>query len=318
MIRFYLKKLVRDKVIDKCLSDPEVLHSSYRTLDDEAFRFELRRKLHEEADEIPLDNTDRAAVLEELADTQEVLDALRQSFGYSEEELRQAMEQKRRDKGGFTKRHYIEYHDLADDSQWVALFRAQPEKYREERACELPLFITGNQHKADYLSQLLDIPLQHQKLSLDEIQSTSLEEIVEHKVRQAYEAVKQPVLVEDVALSFEALGGLPGPFVKFFVEAPNGLESLCRILDGFDDRTATASCVFGYYDGREVALFRGGMPGSIADSPRGDGGYGWDKIFCPDGYGGRTRAELNKEEDYATYVATKPIAELRAFLQNRV
>lgn len=49
MIRFYLQKLVRDKIVDKCLSDPEVLHSSYRTLDDEAFRFELRRKLHEEA-----------------------------------------------------------------------------------------------------------------------------------------------------------------------------------------------------------------------------------------------------------------------------
>mgnify|MGYP003619857813 CR=1 FL=1 len=49
----------------------------------------------------------------------------------------------------------------------------------------LPLFITGNQDKADYLARILGIELQHQKLDLDEIQSTSLEEIVEHKVRQA-------------------------------------------------------------------------------------------------------------------------------------
>lgn len=195
---------------------------------------------------------------------------------------------------------------------------SQPRFQKMDVSSKLPLFITGNQHKAEYLSQLLDIPLQHQKLSLDEIQSTSLEEIVEHKVRQAYEAVKQPVLVEDVALSFEALGGLPGPFIKFFVEAPNGLENLCRMLDQFDDRTATASCVFGYYDGQTVELLRSDLRGTIANHPRGEGGFGWDKIFCPEGYDGKTRAELTPEEDAATYPTIKPIAKLRAFLQSRV
>lgn len=195
---------------------------------------------------------------------------------------------------------------------------SRPRFQKMDVSGELPLFITGNQHKAEYLSRLLDIPLQHQKLSLDEIQSTSLEEIVEHKVRQAYEAVKRPVLVEDTALCLTGLHGLPGPFIKFFLEAPDGLEALCRMADGIATRQAHTACVFGYYDGHEIKLFRGGMPGSIAESPRGSGGYGWDKIFCPDGYGGRTRAELNKEEDHATYVATKPIAKLRAFLQSRV
>ena len=110
-------------------------------------------------------------------------------------------------------------------------------------------FITGNQHKADTLARVLGLPLRHQAVDLTEIQSTSLEEIVEHKVRQAYMVAKCPVLVEDVALGFTALGGLPGPFIKFFVEAPNGLEKLCRMLDGFDDRSAVVACVFGYYDG---------------------------------------------------------------------
>lgn len=77
-------------------------------------------------------------------------------------------------------------------------------------------FITGNQHKADYLSHILGVPLRHQAVDLTEIQSTSLEEIVEHKVRQAYMVARCPVLVEDVALGFTALGGLPGPFIKFF------------------------------------------------------------------------------------------------------
>ncbi|RKV92728.1 MAG: DUF1653 domain-containing protein [Candidatus Saccharimonas sp.] len=44
------------------------------------------------------------------------------------------MARKKQDKGGFDKRHYIKYHDLADDSKWVKIFRAQPEKYREEAA----------------------------------------------------------------------------------------------------------------------------------------------------------------------------------------
>jgi inosine/xanthosine triphosphate pyrophosphatase family protein len=50
-------------------------------------------------------------------------------------------------------------------------------------------------------------------------------------------------LVEDVSLRFTALGGLPGPFVKFFVDAPDGLEKMCRMLDAFESREARAECV---------------------------------------------------------------------------
>lgn len=46
------------------------------------------------------------------------------------------MARKKQDKGGFDKRHYIKYHDLVDDSKWVNIFRAQPEKYREEKSGE--------------------------------------------------------------------------------------------------------------------------------------------------------------------------------------
>ena len=175
-------------------------------------------------------------------------------------------------------------------------------------------FITGNQHKADYLSRMLDLPLKHRAVDLAEIQSTSLEEVVEYKVRQAYVIAKCPVLIEDVALEFTALGGLPGPFIKFFVEAPNGLENLCRMLDGFDDRSAVAACVFGYYDGEQIKLFRAELGGVIAKHPVGNGGFGWDKIFCPDDYGGRTRAELYTDEYVATYPTIKPIDAVRQFL----
>ncbi len=178
-----------------------------------------------------------------------------------------------------------------------------------------PVFITGNQHKADNLAKFLGTPLSHQKLELEEIQSASLDTVIEHKVRQAYSLVGRPVLVDDVALGFNALSGLPGPFIRFFVEADDGLEHLCRMLDGFSDKTAEGSAALGYYDGTNLRVFTGTITGTIAEHPRGDGGYGWDAIFCPDGYNGRTRAELDDAEYQAVYEQIRPYDELRQFLQ---
>jgi len=79
------------------------------------------------------------------------------------------------------------------------------------------VFITWNQNKADYLAKYLGFPIEHFKVDLDEIQSLDLREIVEHKVRQAYQKVWVPVIVEDVSLEFEALGRLPGTFIRFFL-----------------------------------------------------------------------------------------------------
>ncbi len=72
---------------------------------------------------------------------------------------------------------------------------------------KLPVFITGNQHKADNMARYLGFPIAHQKIELDEIQSIHLRDVVEHKVRQAYDIVRKPVIVDDVSLEFHALGG---------------------------------------------------------------------------------------------------------------
>ncbi len=160
-------------------------------------------------------------------------------------------------------------------------------------------FITGNQKKADYLAKYLGHPVDHVKLDLDEIQSLDLNEIVEHKVRQAYDKIKTAVIVEDVSLEFEALNGLPGPFIRFFVDNVP-FEKICSMING-QSRRAKAKCVFGFYDGETVKLFEGGLSGEIAEVPTGENGYGWDRLFIPDGYSS-TRAELNEEEDQKTYL----------------
>ena len=174
------------------------------------------------------------------------------------------------------------------------------------------VFITGNQAKADYLAKFLGHSVEHMKVELDEIQSLDLKEIVSHKVRQAYAKAGRPVLVEDVSLEFTALGRLPGPFIKWFLDEMS-FEKICALLDG-KDRSATARCVFGYYDGNEEKYFEGSMRGTIPEKPAGSGGYGWDPIFIPQGYS-VTRAELSPEDDEKTYVQIKPFAQVKAFLE---
>ena len=176
-------------------------------------------------------------------------------------------------------------------------------------------FITGNQNKADYLSKFLGHPVDHVKLNLDEIQSTDLNEIVEHKVRQAYELLEKPVIVEDVSLEFAVLGGLPGPFIKFFVDKVP-FEVICSMIATGLSRKATARCVFGYFDGKELKLFEGHLDGEIADKPSGKNGFGWDRIFIPQGYH-ITRASLSEEDDQKTYLKIKPFAKLKKFLETQ-
>jgi len=179
---------------------------------------------------------------------------------------------------------------------------------------KLPIYITGNQNKVAYLAKTLGIELEHHKLDLDEIQSLDPYEVIEHKVKQAYELLQRPVLVEDTSLFFNALDGLPGPFVKFFVTAKDGQNIMCRMLDGFSDRSAYASAIYAYYDGNELHTFAGRLDGTIATSPRGGGGYGWDGVFEPAGYGGLTRAELTPEDDIESYMKIRDFASLKTFL----
>lgn len=182
---------------------------------------------------------------------------------------------------------------------------------------QLPVFITGNHDKVKHLAALLGMKLEHISLDLEEIQSLDARAVVEHKVRQAYDNIKRPVLVDDVSMWFDALHGLPGPMIKLFVQAENGLENLCRMADGLPSRRATAQAFFGLYDGETMTVLHGEIHGEIAEHPRGEGGfaYGWDKVFCPDGYDGRTRAELSQEEYDEVYCAIRPINALQSLLK---
>lgn len=172
-------------------------------------------------------------------------------------------------------------------------------------------FITWNQKKADYLAKYLWIEVLHEKIELDEIQSLNLDEVVTHKVKQAYEKAEKPVLVEDTSLIFLALGKLPGTFIRFFVQEI-GHEWLCRLLDG-KDRSALASTKYAYYDGKHLEIFTGELRWTIAEHPGIDNWFGWDRIFIPEWFA-CVRPELNEEDYKTTYFKVKPIESVRDFL----
>lgn len=164
-------------------------------------------------------------------------------------------------------------------------------------------FVTGNQNKLTETRRVLSnaypestgLPfnLVAEKIDLPELQGTP-EEIARVKVKHASERVKGPVIVEDTCLCFNALGGLPGPYVKHFLEkvGPQGLQ---KMLHGFDDHSGYAQCTFAYSSGEpgaEGEVFVGRLPGTIV-VPRGGAAFGWDPIFQPNGYE-ETFAEMDK------------------------
>jgi inosine triphosphate pyrophosphatase len=160
--------------------------------------------------------------------------------------------------------------------------------------CELPVNIT---------SQSLDLP---------ELQGEP-EDIAREKCRAAAQHVKGPVMTEDTSLGFRALGGLPGPFIKWFL-GKLGPENLPKLLAGFDDKAATAMCIFAYAEGEdaEPQLFIGRTCGHIVEA-RGPEVFGWDPIFLPDGFE-ETYAEMDKSVKNGISHRYRALDQLRTFL----
>lgn len=174
-------------------------------------------------------------------------------------------------------------------------------------------FITGNQGKVDHLAKWLGVPVAHHKLDLDELQSLDLREVAEHKARSAYDILKQPVLVEDVALTFTAMGRLPGTFVKWFLEEI-GNEGLCKIADGLEHRCAIASICYAVYDGNQMHFFENHVSGLVPAEPRGSRGWGWDPIFQPEG-SAKTYGEMTEDEVRPFSVRAQAIEKLKVYLR---
>eukprot|EP00741_Cyanophora_paradoxa_P005748 tig00000946_g5570.t1 len=110
------------------------------------------------------------------------------------------------------------------------------------------------------------------------------EDISREKCRIAAAEVNGSVCVEDTCLCFNALKGLPGPYIKWFLKKL-GHDGLNHMLAGFEDKRAYALCILSYTTGpgKEIHTFAGWTDGKIVPA-RGPPDFGWDPVFQPDGY----------------------------------
>lgn len=160
-------------------------------------------------------------------------------------------------------------------------------------------FATSNPHKHQELQAILGVPVTRIDIDLPEIQALDVIEVVRAKAIQAYEQTGKVVLVEDTGLGFAAWHGLPGALMRWFLQSV-GNEGLCRMMAGETNRAAVAKTAIGMFDGREVVVCHGEVPGTISQQPAGDNGFGWDAIFQPNGHRHdghvKTFAEMTPEE----------------------
>ncbi len=138
---------------------------------------------------------------------------------------------------------------------------------------------------------------------VDETGAT-LEENARLKARALVEATGEAALADDTGLEVEALGGAPGVrSARYAGPAATYADNVAKLLaalEGIEDRrarfrTVAVAC---FPDGGEVVA-EGRVDGEIAATPKGNGGFGYDPLFAPEGGGGRTFAEMSLEEKNA-------------------
>lgn len=126
-------------------------------------------------------------------------------------------------------------------------------------------------------------------------------------------------LVEDTSLCFNALKGLPGPYVKWFLEKI-GLDGLNKLIAAFDDKSAYALSTFAYSSGKpndEVVVLSGRTDGKIVPARSDPNGrvFGWDAIFQPDGHD-QTFAEMDPVLKNSISHRSKALALVRDHVRN--
>ena len=178
------------------------------------------------------------------------------------------------------------------------------------------VFVTGNRHKVEEVNVVLrrcgyEAVPQANTVKM-EIQSESLEEVAALAAAAAYTAIRRPLIVEDAGLFIKQLNGFPGPYSSY-VYKTIGIRGVLKLLEGVDDREAEFVSVIALAYSGGVRLFKGTVRGTIAEQPRGSGGFGFDPVFVPEGYT-RTFAEMSVEEKTAVSHRGKAAQELCEWL----
>lgn len=156
------------------------------------------------------------------------------------------------------------------------------------------IIATNNPHKVKEIKA--SIPKHIKVLSLEEVgiceeipeEQDTLEGNALQKARYIYEKYGKNCFADDTGLEVEALDNAPGVFSARYAgpacNAQDNIKKLLAELSGSTNRTARFRTVIALIiEGKEY-LFEGEVKGEILHRRQGEGGFGYDPVFQPEGY----------------------------------
>ena len=181
-----------------------------------------------------------------------------------------------------------------------------------------PIFITSNARKADEVQRLLaGCGVRWGRVALTPVAGDDLARVASARALEAYGRLGQRCFVENASLRVCDARGAPVFAPRSFKRALDALgeAGFCAAYGGL---AAVSRVAVAYAEGpspEQVRVFEGELDGAVARVPEGDGGYGWDRLFVPDGYAA-TLATLAPQK-YLLNMRARPYLELADVLRGR-
>ncbi len=153
------------------------------------------------------------------------------------------------------------------------------------------VFVTANQSKHREVQKLLaGLDVRWQRLDLARQETDDLAAIARGRAVEAFERLGEPCFLESTGLWLWDHGGAPGAsFKRIWREL--GEEGFAERFGGSRGTSRVVVALAESSDPNDVRIFEGSVSGYVLPAPRGEGGYGWDRLFVPDGYD-RTLGEM--------------------------
>ncbi|OWP22059.1 non-canonical purine NTP pyrophosphatase, RdgB/HAM1 family [Microbacterium sp. AISO3] len=144
------------------------------------------------------------------------------------------------------------------------------------------------------------------------------------KARAAAAHTGLPALADDSGICVDALGGAPGAFSAYWAgHQKDAAANTALLLDQLSDiadprRTAQFVSVIALVDGETEHVVEGVWPGRLATEAAGEGGFGYDPVFVPDGQPepARTVAEWSAAEKNAASHRARAFVALTELLRS--
>jgi XTP/dITP diphosphohydrolase len=189
------------------------------------------------------------------------------------------------------------------------------------------LFATNNKHKLAEVRSILGPDFHVLSLSdvgfSDDVPETqdTIEGNAEQKAKYIFERFRMPVLADDSGLEVNALNGAPGVrsarYAGVHGNSAENIRLLLKNLEGVEDRSARFKCVLAYIDETgQLTLFEGIVKGTLLTETRGEGGFGYDPLFVPQGYT-QTFAEMAEDEKNDISHRANALRKFTEFLKTR-